>query len=243
MPCRQGRRWHLSWSRPLHLRACHLNRTTSTWTFLFDMIISGLVIAQILLSVQLTLKNAYGPMIVTACAVPITVFFSYYCKDKYSVAFHDAALLQTALLDGWDKSSEMNIEEREQYRRFLVDSHKAAFIPVCIAGADTGDYLTAEPAIVVPRNGMEEADDLPLPPPPPPLTPTQLDSHNTPLRLRSFSADHAPLQQPGMTLRRADSGVAAWLENQDHDSDDDGLFDGDIPNVIDDFLSTRKKLK
>jgi hypothetical protein len=209
------------------------------WTFLFDMIISGLVMAQILLSVQMTLKNAYGPMVVTACAVPVTVFFSYYCKNKYSVAFHDAALLQTALLDGWDKTSEMTMEEREQYRRFLVDAHKAAYIPVCIAGADTGDYLTAEPAIIVPRNAAEEAEDLQLPPGPP-LTSIE-DHDDVPLRVRSFSADHAPLRQPGVTLRRADSGVAAWLESQDHDVDDE-RYEGAVPEMIDDFLSAKKKI-
>jgi hypothetical protein len=212
------------------------------WIFLFDMIISGLIMAQVLLSIQMTLKNAYGPMLISVCAIPVTLLFSYYCKRKYSRAFHDAALLQTALLDGWDKSNDMSLEEREQYRRFLVDAHKAAYIPVCIAGADTGDFLTAEPAIVVPRGLSEETDESPTGSP---LVPTQL--HDTVLRSRSFSADHAGLvrQQPGVTLRRADSGVAAWLEGQDRDEPyDNTAF---VPDMIDDFLSPqavpKKKIK
>ena len=40
--------------------------------------------------------------------------------------------------------------------RFLVDSHKASYVPVCIAGTRTNEILTAEPAVVVPT--LQEAE-------------------------------------------------------------------------------------
>mmetsp|Transcript_2086 Transcript_2086/g.3075 ORF Transcript_2086/g.3075 Transcript_2086/m.3075 type:complete len:165 (+) Transcript_2086:1-495(+) len=53
-----------------------------------------------------------------------------------------------SLLDGWDNSLPTTVEKREEFRKFLVDAHKAAYIPVCIAGGAT-HVLTAEPAVVV----------------------------------------------------------------------------------------------
>jgi hypothetical protein len=47
------------------------------------------------------------------------------------------------------------VEKREEFRQFLVDAHKAAYIPVCIAGGAT-NILTAEPAVVIPS----ENDDM-----------------------------------------------------------------------------------
>jgi hypothetical protein len=81
---------------------------------MFDMCISGLILGEILLSVQMLLKQAAGP------AVAI--------KERYLRAFQDAALLQTSLLDGWDTSTEYSIENREEFRQFLVDAHKAAYV-------------------------------------------------------------------------------------------------------------------
>lgn len=62
----------------------------------------------------------------------------------------DAALLQTSQLDGWDSNTSTSPEKREEYRKFLVDAHKAAYVPICIAGGATA-ALTAEPALVVPH--------------------------------------------------------------------------------------------
>jgi hypothetical protein len=173
------------------------------WTLVFDMVISGLVVAQVLLSIQMTLKNAVGPMIVAASAVPVTVFFQYHCKQKYGPSYHDAALLQTALLDGWDKNTELKMEQREGFRQFLVDAHKAAYVPVCIAGADTGDYLTAEPAVVIPK-WPKEKHEITLPPSPTQELP---DSEE-------YTVATTYLQR-GVSLRRADSGVSSWLENRE----------------------------
>jgi hypothetical protein len=103
-----------------------------------------------LLSIQMALKTALGPAIAAGVMIIPTVLFYRDCKRQYLRPFTDAALLQTSLLDGWDTAEETSRGRREEFRRFLVDAHKAAYVPVCIAGTDTDDYLTAEPALVVP---------------------------------------------------------------------------------------------
>ena len=53
------------------------------------------------------------------------------------------------------------IEKREEFRQFLVDAHKAAYIPICIAGGAT-NVLTAEPALVMPHaNEVMDTELLP----------------------------------------------------------------------------------
>lgn len=120
------------------------------WPFIFDMCISALLVGELLLSVQMALKTAFGPAIVAGVTVVPTILFYHDCKRRYLRSFKDAALLQTSLLDGWDLTEETSMGQREEFRRFLVDAHKAAYVPVCVAGTDTDDYLTAEPAVVVP---------------------------------------------------------------------------------------------
>lgn len=99
------------------------------------------------------LKKAIGPALVAALPVPLTLVFRSTCLKRFFRAYKDAGLLQTSLLDqwdnSWDDSSHLSMEKREEFRRFLVDAHKAAYIPVCIAG-DATSSLTVEPAIVVP---------------------------------------------------------------------------------------------
>jgi hypothetical protein len=73
----------------------------------------------------------------------------------------DAALLQTSVLDGWvvsEESDPTTMEDREEFRRFLVDAHKAAYIPACIAAINTGTILTAEPTVVQPTT-LDEIDE------------------------------------------------------------------------------------
>jgi len=97
----------------------------------------------------LLLKEAVGCAIVAFLPLPPTLIFRNRCRKQYLNAFLDAGLLQTSLLDGWDTSAPTSVEKREEFRRFLVDSHKAAYVPVCIAG-ETVNVLTAEPAAVIP---------------------------------------------------------------------------------------------
>jgi hypothetical protein len=108
---------------------------------------------QVLLSLMMGLKKAIGPALMAALPIPLTLVFRSTCLKRFCRAFQDAGLLQTSLLDQWDtsweNSSHISMEKREEFRRFLVDAHKAAYIPVCIAGDATAS-LTVEPAVVVP---------------------------------------------------------------------------------------------
>ena len=118
--------------------------------FIFDMMISALMVGQVLLCTSMALKQALGPAFLAALPVVPTYQFSRSTKKKFLRAYQDAALMQTSLLDGWNTDEPTSVKEREEFRRFLVDAHKAAYVPVCIAGNDDDEFLTAEPAVVVP---------------------------------------------------------------------------------------------
>ncbi|GKY91495.1 hypothetical protein MPSEU_000121700 [Mayamaea pseudoterrestris] len=120
------------------------------WPFIFDMFISVMIVGSILLTTQMALKQAVGPAVLSAIPILPIYLFQQSMKGKFLRAFSDAALLQTSLLDGWDTTAETGAERREEFRRFLVDAHKAAYVPVCIAGTDTDRFITAEPAVVIP---------------------------------------------------------------------------------------------
>lgn len=74
------------------------------------------------------------------------------CPTEDSLSF--VGLTRFFRQDGWDTNEASSQEKREEFRRFLVDCHKAAYVPVCIAGDET-TTITAEPALVVP-NEMDE---------------------------------------------------------------------------------------
>ena len=97
----------------------------------------------ILLTTQMALKQAVGPAVLSCIPILPIYLFQQAMKTKYLRAFTDAALLQTSLLDGWDTTADTSAERREEFRRFLVDAHKAAYVPVCIAGTDTDHFITA----------------------------------------------------------------------------------------------------
>jgi hypothetical protein len=94
---------------------------------------SALFMAQILLTTQMALKAAVGPAVVAAFPLLPTLIIYRGINKRFRRAFTDAALLQTSLLDGWDTNEESTLEKREEFRRFLVDAHKAAYVPICIA--------------------------------------------------------------------------------------------------------------
>ena len=98
---------------------------------------------------MLGLKNSVGPACLAGAAIIPTYMFRKLTKTKYLRAYEDAGLLQTSLLDMWDTSHTASPKKREEFRRFLVDTHKAAYIPVCISGT-ANNILTTEPAVVVP---------------------------------------------------------------------------------------------
>ena len=117
------------------------------WPFLFDVIISSLLLGHVLMVVMLTLKRALGPAIIAAVPFIPTILFREEVRREFLRSYLDAALLQTSMLDGWDIQQPTSMKKREDFRKFLVDSHKAAYIPVCIAGME--DVMTAEPAAVI----------------------------------------------------------------------------------------------
>ena len=98
------------------------------WPFIFDMCISAVYLAILLLTVQMALKQAAGPAVAASLTVVPMYMFQQSTKRRFLRAFEDAGLLQTSLLDGWDTSAEYSMEKREEFRRFLVDAHKAAYV-------------------------------------------------------------------------------------------------------------------
>lgn len=122
------------------------------WPFLFEMLVSCLITGQIVLTAVISLRGRdKGAAAAVMAALPIlsTMWFRQAMRKRFLRAFYDAALLQTSFLDGWEINEATSMEKREEYRKFLVDAHKAAYVPVCIAGSTT-HILTAEPAVTVP---------------------------------------------------------------------------------------------
>ncbi len=97
---------------------------------------------------MMVLKRAYGPAFLASLSIFPTFVFGQISKDRFLRCFNDAGLVQTSQLDGWDESKPMSFQEREEFRRWLVDCHKASYIPICLAGIDSN--LTAEPAVALP---------------------------------------------------------------------------------------------
>ncbi len=145
-----------------------------------------------------------GPAILAAVPSIPTYLYRNFLIKRFRRAYDDAGLLQTSLLDGWDNTIPTSMEKREEFRQFLVDAHKAAYIPVCIAGGAT-NILTAEPAVVLPSENddmLGYADvpksgggpDIPSP-----------NSYNRELSFYGMSSSESPNpnQQPGAFMRRA----------------------------------------
>lgn len=120
------------------------------WPFLSDVLISAIFVAQLLLTMTMTLKRAVGPAIFSGLVLIPVYLHRRSTRRKYLRSYMDAALLQTSQLDGWDNTYPTSKEMREEYRKFLVDAHKAAYVPICLAG-DKSRGLTNEPAVVVPH--------------------------------------------------------------------------------------------
>jgi hypothetical protein len=131
----------------------------SRWPFLSEIFVWSIVVGQILLTTMMALKEAVGPAIFAALPIIPTLLFRKMNRHRFLQSYMDAGLLQTSLLDGWDNAVPTDIEKREEFRQFLVDSHKAAYIPICIAGG-ASTILTAEPALTM-RHENDTSMDLP----------------------------------------------------------------------------------
>ena len=74
--------------------------------------------------------------------------YVWQCNDSPLLhPYEDAGLLQTSQLDSHSEKLSSNTKAREDFLRWLVDCHKASFIPMCLAGKD--NILTREAATVV----------------------------------------------------------------------------------------------
>eukprot|EP00529_Nitzschia_sp_RCC80_P002476 CAMPEP_0113497048 /NCGR_PEP_ID=MMETSP0014_2-20120614/30432_1 /TAXON_ID=2857 /ORGANISM="Nitzschia sp." /LENGTH=1750 /DNA_ID=CAMNT_0000390981 /DNA_START=222 /DNA_END=5474 /DNA_ORIENTATION=+ /assembly_acc=CAM_ASM_000159 len=128
--------------------------------FIFDMIVSGIIVGELLLVTMMTLRGAFGPALAAFVPIPFTIAYRWMLRRRYLRAFSDVALLQTSLLDGLDPSQESCLAKREEQRQWLVDAHKAAYVPVCIASSKEA-MITSEPAAVLPlETDVEDFDDM-----------------------------------------------------------------------------------
>lgn len=143
------------------------------WTFLFEMVMSSMLFAQVLMVTMLALKKAVGPAIVAAIPFVPTVVFRHELRKMYLRPYQDAGLVQMSMLDGWDVQEPTSMKKREDFRRFLVDAHKASYVPVCIAGSD--EIMTAEPAVVI-QHDNDEGDPSTFLPRPTREVPRELSS-------------------------------------------------------------------
>jgi hypothetical protein len=101
-------------------------------------------------------KRAYGAAILAGFAIIPTYTFDVVCKDRFYESYKNAGLVQTSDLDGWNVTEQSSASWREGFRRWLVDCHKASYVPVCVNGED--NFLTAEPAAVI-ATGRDIKDD------------------------------------------------------------------------------------
>ncbi|KAG7355019.1 protein of unknown function DUF221-domain containing protein [Nitzschia inconspicua] len=113
-----------------------------------EQIISSLILGQILTAASLLLKQGIVAGFTVFALMFPTLFFSEWTKEQFYRSYMDAGLLQTSQLDGWGVGKTM--EGREKYRRWLVDCHKASYVPICLSGGE--DFLTSQPAVAVPTH-------------------------------------------------------------------------------------------
>ena len=119
------------------------------WPFLFDMMISSLCVGEILMVTMMALRRAVGPAVLASIPIVPTIMFRLAMRSRYLQAYRDTSLYHASDLDGWDVHDDTSMEIRSDFRKFLVDAHKAAYVPVCLARSD--EVLTVEPALVVPH--------------------------------------------------------------------------------------------
>jgi len=109
-----------------------------------EIIISSLILGQWLTGSVLLLRQSFILGLITMLMSLPTYWFSAWTKEKFERSYEDAGLFQTSKLDVLFTNGTM--EEREKYRRWLVDCHKASYVPMCVLGGE--DFLTSQPAAV-----------------------------------------------------------------------------------------------
>jgi hypothetical protein len=125
---------------------------------------------QVITAITLVLKQNVWEGFSIALSIVPTVLYNSIILEKYLRPYQDAALLQSSRMyyqHGRDSNPSINTSswlEQEEYRRWLVDCHKASYLPTCLSGGET-NILTTEPAIVIAEgedsaiNTMDPRDD------------------------------------------------------------------------------------
>jgi len=202
------------------------------WPLLHDILMISVIVSQALLALSFFLKKAHLLSIISLISIIGTWTFKSVCKDTFEQSYNDAALLQTSELDGWKVDDEMPFTERERYRKWVVDCHKASYVPVCVNAED--DYLTSEPAVVIPS--QKEMDDE--------STTNGMDSHesrdqspktsgrqrtSTVESFNSFRSQRNIQSQQGAIFRRVTGTPLFHIPNGDQNSiiSEEGEFNGD----------------
>jgi len=121
------------------------------WPYLHHMIITSLLLGQLITGATLFTKgNALEGLTILFLMIP-TLVYNNIIFEKFNRPFQDAALLQSCrMYSGTDDPTAKTRSwlQREEYRRWLVDCHKASYLPTCLSGAET-NLLTTEPAMVL----------------------------------------------------------------------------------------------
>ncbi len=122
------------------------------WPKLHHMVITSLLLGQVLTMFTFLLKGNYvAGVLIGACIIP-TLIFNNIVLEKFKLPFNDASLHFTGRLQRGQHKVEENEDrwkEREEFRRWLVDCHKASYVPTCMSGSGK-NLLTADPAQTIP---------------------------------------------------------------------------------------------
>ena len=95
----------------------------------------------------MSLKYAHTAAAIAFVPIIPTYIFWKSCYSQLMPAFERVALFNSSFIDlHYDRVS--STEERQKYLDFLVDCHKAAYIPMCIAEEETLRVMTLTPAKV-----------------------------------------------------------------------------------------------
>lgn len=119
------------------------------WPNLHYIIITSLLLGQLITAITFVTKgNVFAGVIIFFCIIP-TLMCNNIILEKFLRPYSDASLKYTGKLNN-EEEGEDAWPEREEFRRWLVDCHKASYLPTCLSGG-TKNLLTAEPAMVVPK--------------------------------------------------------------------------------------------
>ena len=129
------------------------------WPKLHKIIITSLLWGQLLTCLVFLLKMNILEGIIIGLSIVPTLLYNDIILEKYLPPYKDAALLQTGRLHHNWSSNSSSWQEREEMRRWLVDCHKASYVPTCLAGGNE-NLITAEPAVTEPTDDEQNDVDI-----------------------------------------------------------------------------------